>query len=138
MGLIRYKDAKFQRLNVLRGYLILLYVLLFNVTQYFYIYENRNNLIRLTSRGGSVFMYSSLIMKGLTILIYHNKYCEVLNYLHITMKNIQESDNYEIQLILSKCIRKNNVITRAVMISAAFTVIVFNIYMIFSLFVFAK
>lgn len=116
----------------------MLFILAFNVTEYFYLYENRNNLLRLTSRGGSVFLFTSLTMKGVTLLIYHNRYCEILNYIHSTITNIQESANQEIQLILNKFIRKTNVISKAIILSTAFTIVTFNIYMIFALFVFAK
>lgn len=137
-GLVRYKDEKYQRLQVLKGYLVLLFWLMFNFTQYFYIFDNRNDLVRVATRGGSLFMFSSLLIKGITTLLYHDKYCEILNNFDMTLKEIQQSDDIEIQQIMSKFFKRNAFMTKLVVGSTACTTIIFNVYIMLNLLIFFK
>lgn len=136
-GIIHYKNDKFAWLNTFKGYMVLIYIVVFNITQYFYIYENRNDLVRIASRGGSILLYASLLIKGFTTLIYQEKYCKIIDEVHENIKSIQASDNYEIQLILNKLITKSSLITKSVVTCVIVTVFIFNVYMILAIFVFA-
>lgn len=113
-------------------------MIIVNVSQYFFAYENLGNLMRLTARGGTVVVYSSLISKAFVSIIYSKQFNVIFTDLDNTIKYINNNEQEAIKEILNKYIKYNSILTKIVCAITGLSIVVFNIYLIALFFVFYR
>lgn len=113
-------------------------MIIVNISQYFFAYDNLGNLMRLTARGGTVVIYTSLISKAVVSVVYSKNFNKIFNRLDIFMKNVEASEQKPIKEILYKYIKNNNTLTKIVSGITGLSILVFNIYLMALFFIFYR
>lgn len=134
-GFVYFDSTKWIYIDKFKSYLSLTFMIIFNISQYLFVYFNLKNPMLLIARGGTVVLYSSLASKAMVSVIYRQKFNEIFEDLVNTMKYIDNYGNQALKNILEKYVKLNSGLTKIVSSITGVSMVLFYAYLILVFFI---
>lgn len=134
-GLVYLDATKCLYIDKFKSFLSLTSMIVFNISQYLYVYFNLKNPMLLIARGGTVVLYSSLVSKALVSVIYRQKFNVIFEDIDNTMKCIDNYGNQALKNILDKYVNINGKLTKIVSSMTTVSLVLFYAYLILVFFI---
>lgn len=127
IGLTRFQNEKNKSLKNLICTLVLTIYVFYNIAQFIFLYQNRDDLALVIINGGTTILTILLYIRSFNYIKYRKQYNDLCTRMHDCMKFYDDNGDSEEKLIIETCVKRFTNIFQAVRLTIGSTCVLFVI-----------